>query len=70
MALAAFGFALIPNMHAIYGFAILFGIGYGGVFSSAWALAIDSIPRLRDVARDLGISRASLYRRMSRLSLR
>lgn len=55
MALAAFGFALIPNMHAIYGFAILFGIGYGGVFSSAWALAIDSIPRLRDVARDLGI---------------
>jgi MFS family permease len=55
MALAAFGFALIPSMHAIYGFAILFGLGYGGVFSSAWALAIDSIPRLRDVARDLGI---------------
>jgi MFS family permease len=55
MALAACGFALVPNMHAIYAFALLFGLGYGGVFSSAWALAIDSIPQLRDVARDLGI---------------
>lgn len=55
MALAAFGFALVPNMHAIYAFALLFGLGYGGVFSTAWALAIDSIPQLRDVARDLGI---------------
>ena len=55
MALAAFGFALAPNMHVIYIFALLFGLGYGGVFSSAWALAIDSIPQLRDVARDLGI---------------
>lgn len=55
MALAACGFALVPNMHAIYGFALLFGIGYGGVFSTAWALAIDTIPQLRDVARDLGI---------------
>ena len=55
MALAACGFALVPNMHAIYIFALLFGLGYGGCFSSAWALAIDSIPQLRDVARDLGI---------------
>lgn len=55
MALAAFGFALVPNMHYIYVFALLFGLGYGGVFSTAWALAIDSIPQLRDVARDLGI---------------
>jgi MFS family permease len=55
MALAAFGFALVPNMHFIYIFALLFGFGYGGVFSSAWALAIDSVPQLRDVARDLGI---------------
>jgi MFS family permease len=55
MALAAFGFALAPSMHFIYIFALLFGFGYGGVFSSAWALAIDSVPQLRDVARDLGI---------------
>jgi MFS family permease len=55
MALAAFGFAVFPNMHAVYAFALLFGVGYGGVFSSAWALAIDAIPQLRDVARDLGI---------------
>ena len=55
MALAAFGFAVYPNMHAIYIFALLFGFGYGGVYATAWALAIDAIPQLRDVARDLGI---------------
>lgn len=55
MALAAFGFALAPTERWIYLFAILFGLGYGGVFSTGWALAIDSIPQLRDVARDLGI---------------
>jgi MFS family permease len=55
MALAAFGFALAPSMHFIYIFALLFGFGYGGVYSSGWALAIDSVPQLREVARDLGI---------------
>jgi MFS family permease len=55
MAIAALGFAIAPSMHYIYVLALLFGFGYGGVFSSAWALAIDSVPQLRDVARDLGI---------------
>jgi MFS family permease len=55
MAVGAFGFALVPEMHWIYAFALLFGIGLGGTFSVGWALAMDSVPKLRDVARDLGI---------------
>ena len=33
----------------------MFGLGYGGVFSVGWALALDAIPELGDVARDLGM---------------
>jgi MFS family permease len=55
MALAALGFALFPTAQLIFLFAALFGLGYGGVFSVGWALAMDSIPELGDVARDLGI---------------
>ena len=55
MALSAFGFALAPSQHWIFIFAFIFGLGYGGVFSTGWALAIDSVPKLRDAARDLGI---------------
>jgi predicted MFS family arabinose efflux permease len=55
MTLAALGFALAPNLHVIFIYAVLFGIGYGGVFSVGWALALDAVPELGDVARDLGI---------------
>ena len=55
MALAALGFALVPTTQLIFLFAAMFGLGYGGVFSVGWALAMDSIPELGDVARDLGI---------------
>lgn len=55
MALAAAGFGLFPEEHWMYAFAVLFGAGFGGVLSTGWALAIDSVPKLRDVARDLGI---------------
>lgn len=55
MTLAAAGFAMLPQERWIYAFAILFGIGFGGILSTGWALAIDSVPKLRDVARDLGI---------------
>jgi MFS family permease len=55
MILAAAGFALLPQERWMYAFGVLFGIGFGGIMSTGWALAIDSVPKLRDVARDLGI---------------
>ena len=55
MALAALGFAASPRVGWIFALALLFGIGYGGFVSTGWALGIDSVPRLRNVARDLGV---------------
>ncbi|MDQ6767277.1 MAG: MFS transporter [Candidatus Eremiobacteraeota bacterium] len=55
MALAILIFALAPNTHWIVVVALLFGLGYGAIVSTGWALAIDSVPQLRDVARDLGL---------------
>lgn len=55
MALAALGFAYAPDQSWMLPFAALFGIGLGGILSTGWALAMDSVPELRDVARDLGI---------------
>jgi|SRR5665213_857446 len=55
MTLAALGFALFPDARVIFIFAALFGLGYGGVFSVGWALALDAVPELGDVARDLGL---------------
>lgn len=55
MTLAALGFALFPYPNVIFIFAALFGLGYGGVFSVGWALALDAVPELGDVARDLGL---------------
>lgn len=55
MTLAALGFALAPEMRFIFVYALLFGLGFGGVFAVGWALALDAIPELGDVARDLGV---------------
>jgi MFS family permease len=55
MAIAAIGFAIAPAPQWIFLYAFLFGIGFGGVLSSGWALAMDSIPAMSDVARDLGL---------------
>lgn len=55
MALAGFGFALVPQESWLLAFAGLFGIGFGGALSTGWALALESVPKMRDVARDLGI---------------
>jgi MFS family permease len=55
MVAAALGFAVAPDQHLIFLYAALFGLGYGGVFSVGWALALDAIPALGDVARDLGV---------------
>lgn len=55
MALAILIFALAPQTRGIIFIALLFGLGYGAFVSTGWALAIDSVPQLRDVARDLGL---------------
>ena len=55
MAVAGFGFALVPSESWILAFGGLFGIGFGGVLSTGWALGLESVPKMRDVARDLGI---------------
>jgi MFS family permease len=55
MTLAALGFALHPDERWIFVYSALFGLGYGGVFSVGWALALDTIPEIGDVARDLGV---------------
>ncbi|MDQ6825453.1 MAG: MFS transporter [Candidatus Eremiobacteraeota bacterium] len=55
MTLAILGFAISPSTRWIPELALLFGLGYGAFVSTGWALAIDSVPQLRDVARDLGI---------------
>ncbi len=55
MAIAAGGFALAPDPRWMLLFAAFFGIGLGGVLSTGWALAMDTVPAFRDVARDLGL---------------
>jgi MFS family permease len=55
MAVATIGFALAPVLAWMLPFALLFGIGFGGVMSSGWALAMDAIPKMRDIGRDLGL---------------
>jgi Na+/melibiose symporter-like transporter len=55
MSCAILIFAVAPSMHYIAFIALLFGLGYGAFVSTGWALAIDSVPQLRDVARDLGL---------------
>jgi hypothetical protein len=55
MTLAAVGFAAVPHVQWIVAFAVLFGLGYGGLNAVGWALAIDAMPALGDIGRDLGI---------------
>jgi MFS family permease len=55
MAVAGIGFAVAPQQQFIMLYALCFGLGYGAFLSVGWALAIDSVPQMRDVARDLGV---------------
>lgn len=52
---ATIGFAVAPEVRWMLPFAVLFGIGFGGMLSSGWAMALDAIPKLRDVGRDFGL---------------
>lgn len=55
MALCTAVFAAVPVLWVVVPFALFFGLGYGAFLATDWALGIDSVPQLRDVARDLGI---------------
>ncbi|HVA28068.1 MAG TPA: MFS transporter, partial [Candidatus Baltobacteraceae bacterium] len=55
MALCTAVFAAFPVLWIVIPFALFFGLGYGAFLATDWALGIDSVPQLRDVARDLGI---------------
>ena len=55
MAVAVGGFALYPDANLLLLYACLYGLGWGAYLSVDWALALDSIPDLANVARDLGI---------------
>ena len=55
MTLGALGFALFPSLQFLLAWGVLFGLGFGAVFSVGWAIALDAIPEMGDVARDLGI---------------
>jgi MFS family permease len=55
MALCTLIFALVPNILVVIPFAVLFGLGFGAFLSTDWAMGIDAVPKLRDVARDLGL---------------
>jgi MFS family permease len=55
MAIAGLGFAIAPQQQYLIAYALCFGLGYGGFLAVGWALAIDTVPQMRDVARDLGI---------------
>lgn len=55
LTLATIGFAVAPELRWMLPFAVLFGIGFGGMISSGWAMAMDAVPQLHNVGRDLGI---------------
>jgi MFS family permease len=55
MTAATIGFAVAPEVRWMLPFAVLFGIGFGGVLSSGWAMAMDAIPQLSSVGRDFGL---------------
>ncbi|PSR33127.1 MAG: hypothetical protein C7B46_11175 [Sulfobacillus benefaciens] len=55
MAIAALGFGLDPRLSLVALWAVLYGVGYGAFLSVDWALGLESIPDLANVARDLGV---------------
>jgi MFS family permease len=55
MAIAGLGFAIAPQQQYLIAWALCFGLGYGAFLAVGWALAIDTVPQMRDAARDLGI---------------
>ncbi|MCY0869423.1 MAG: MFS transporter [Firmicutes bacterium] len=55
MALATALFGVTHSLDWIFALSVLYGMGYGAFLSVDWALALDTMPSLENVARNLGI---------------
>lgn len=55
MALATLAFGVTRSLSAIDVLAVIYGMGYGAFLSVDWALALDTMPDMTNVARNLGV---------------
>lgn len=55
MALATLAFGFTRSLAAIDVLAVIYGMGYGAFLSVDWALALDTMPDMTNVARNLGV---------------